>query len=1834
MKNKKLLFLFVLFLSISQVFAEDYYWVGGQGNWSDLNSWRTASGQIPNEVPDAEDNVIFNQYSFENDYDTVFILSGNPYCKNMTWVNIQDTVVMFGNNINAIFNIYGSITFHPKVINEYYGKIYFASDLPGNTITCAGTRFPGDIWFEGSGEYILQDTLFVCDTTAWEVLFHPDPNPDSTIEPIAPNPVIIHENGYFNANGKTIITRGFITSGNKARKVNLQDSHILLSGSWILSAENLDFNATNSYFLVRGDMSNFAGTEVVFNDIDFLKPDGSIKNTDIRSVHRKIHFLGSGTIDGKKTPGIEGSFTIDTLLFNGYIDPMMGPIVCAVKAVYNDIWYTRIDTVQGEIESNESYYHRVDFNGDDFGKAFPSFIKGYGNETDTVLFNLPKGIIGGRHQNNDYLFFKTDGVIGADITMKNDIGHAVFSGNGWFEGNNEFNKVTLNTGFTYSLNADSLAHPGSYETNTYIQTIHALEVMNDGDCHHGLTYLFSNQKLTSAVMNYTGPSVEFQYFVVRDIKNLGTTISVTKGVDMGHNTGFYFDPNPGAQLQSRALYWVGGQGNWFDEIHWSLVSGGPGGSGIGDQCPPTFLDDVFFDANSGFQFEDTVYVDRKNVFVNDMTWTDDVPNYPCLSSPDTCAMHLWGSLDLSPAMCYWFWGDLYFESEDDDEWESIDVAWTYDGEVVYHLLNQTYFYGEKGKWRFDSQVWNFMDSLFVKMGSIELQNDTLETLNFIANDTLQKGIYFLDKTLCVVHQYQADAWLLNAWFGLDSLSFQYDFGESIIRTMGDISPPPGAPPGFGNIRTYVGEVEYHNIEFSTQEVGGIKSMLISESKCSYNLVDYYVLYGDGVGTGIIDTLTYKEGADGCKIRNEFFINFLFAESYGDTLIGNQHIDTAFFIGDKGAMFGYNEIGYLQADQWLTMMLKNYVSDKAILYGNGKFVGNNKMERLQLTPTKKYYFQHDMMDSGESDTTIIVKDLICDGLCDGSIRLESDSIGTKAFVLYQATSPSNTNYTAKYSSIRDIFMVPYNGNEYIAENSVDLGNNTNWTFTLTADQNYYWIGGTGNWGDWNHWSFTSGGEPILEQCTPKEINTVIFDDNSFLTEGDTVMIDVKNAYCNNMYWKNSSLFNPVFTAIDTTISLNIYGSLELSYSMQYAFPGLINFDQFNDPLISADTITSRGNTFLNHIRFQGINDEVVLSDDVTMFVDAPNNIFRSVYLEHGALVLNGNHLSTGGFFSTYQNPRTLNMVNSEVTLRFDYGKAWRVNGKNLILQAHQSDIYNQSLQGSITTEDGDFLKYYNIHLNGFTDSINNVNNVVEYNVIRANDIWGIITGDFIADSIFLRGMYSGLYKKSKTNVVVIDSAIGSINQNHLINKCIVNRYGEINGSNYIKHCVFYDDGKFTGNNEFDTLILFPGGGNTQYQGNWFTFQSDSIQTVHDSLYIRGNQCSSITLIATNTSKLAYIKKDKSGYDVSCDYLDIYNVSAVDDFVDFYAGDYSKALPDPTNPPPGWIFENAQGYVYGFNGRTERFCEGTEFVIDAGDFNGDTYTQYFWQGSPLPGDETYTITEPGIYHIQVQYFEGCVVDDYIIIELHYPPLADMDDGPFCEGDPINVYVSPNNDAYKYYWSSGEVTEQIIADTSMNGGIYVLVEDTINGCVATVEKTIEVKPVPKPEDFLGDDIWLNFGETITIDAGEGDSYEWSSLPETTVSDSTSRFITVPGANDPTLYLVQVESNGCFGQGEKLVNMYPLSRLGIPTAFSPNGDESNPILHVLGSGFAQVTFRVFDRYGKMVFESTDPTGGEGWDGTFEGKEMEMDVYTYYVKVIYQDGGVEERKGNVTLLR
>ena len=108
-----------LFLTLSLSAQEDYYWIGGTGIWADLTNWETSTGSTPSEVPDGEDNVIFNEFSFIQPNDTVWIMTKNPKCKNMIWENLSMPVAMAGGADSTILSIYAIYRYFFIYSNPY-----------------------------------------------------------------------------------------------------------------------------------------------------------------------------------------------------------------------------------------------------------------------------------------------------------------------------------------------------------------------------------------------------------------------------------------------------------------------------------------------------------------------------------------------------------------------------------------------------------------------------------------------------------------------------------------------------------------------------------------------------------------------------------------------------------------------------------------------------------------------------------------------------------------------------------------------------------------------------------------------------------------------------------------------------------------------------------------------------------------------------------------------------------------------------------------------------------------------------------------------------------------------------------------------------------------------------------------------------------------------------------------------------------------------------------------------------------------------------------------------------------------------------------------------------------------------------------------------------------------------------------------------------------------------------------------------------------------------------------------------------------------------------------
>ncbi|TNF47687.1 MAG: hypothetical protein EP305_07270, partial [Bacteroidetes bacterium] len=187
-------------------------------------------------------------------------------------------------------------------------------------------------------------------------------------------------------------------------------------------------------------------------------------------------------------------------------------------------------------------------------------------------------------------------------------------------------------------------------------------------------------------------------------------------------------------------------------------------------------------------------------------------------------------------------------------------------------------------------------------------------------------------------------------------------------------------------------------------------------------------------------------------------------------------------------------------------------------------------------------------------------------------------------------------------------------------------------------NYFWIGGSGNWSDANHWSATSGGGTV--GSIPTAADNVIFDAASGLA-GQTVNMDVAVSVVN---------FNfsaaPAFTLSGALASITISGDLLSNATATVSYSGVINlFSGAN-----TSSLTSNGRTWNNNFVLTSTtnNNGVSLTD--AFVTTGTFSVTRGKFLTAGFAFTAQQFLSVTG-----QN-RTINLTNSAVNIT---GTLWRL-----------------------------------------------------------------------------------------------------------------------------------------------------------------------------------------------------------------------------------------------------------------------------------------------------------------------------------------------------------------------------------------------------------------------------------------------------------------------------------------------------------------------------------------------------------------------------------------------
>jgi len=241
---------------------------------------------------------------------------------------------------------------------------------------------------------------------------------------------------------------------------------------------------------------------------------------------------------------------------------------------------------------------------------------------------------------------------------------------------------------------------------------------------------------------------------------------------------------------------------------------------------------------------------------------------------------------------------------------------------------------------------------------------------------------------------------------------------------------------------------------------------------------------------------------------------------------------------------------------------------------------------------------------------------------------------------------------------------------------------------------------------------------------------------------------------------------------------------------------------------------------------------------------------------------------------------------------------------------------------------------------------------------------------------------------------------------------------------------------------------------------------------------------------------------------------------------------------------------------------------------------------------------------------------------------PQIVVAEENEVCSGESITLEANAPGAAIQ--WTGFPTGNQITVSPN-NTTSYQVIATSAAGCKDTATATVRVS------DF---DIQLQasttnafVGATVSLQSYSDSTYQVVAWTPAHLFPSQQNFLQQFIFDSTTTVMVTaMSSSGCLDTASLTILPLPAGDLYIPNAFTPDGNGRNDVFRVLGGQLKDFELKIFNRWGQIVFQTSDRS--RGWDGMFAGKPQPTGTYVYLVRATLPDGTKVVRKGTVTLVR
>ncbi len=317
-----------------------------------------------------------------------------------------------------------------------------------------------------------------------------------------------------------------------------------------------------------------------------------------------------------------------------------------------------------------------------------------------------------------------------------------------------------------------------------------------------------------------------------------------------------------------------------------------------------------------------------------------------------------------------------------------------------------------------------------------------------------------------------------------------------------------------------------------------------------------------------------------------------------------------------------------------------------------------------------------------------------------------------------------------------------------------------------------------------------------------------------------------------------------------------------------------------------------------------------------------------------------------------------------------------------------------------------------------------------------------------------------------------------------------------------------------------------------------------------------------------------------------------------------------------------------------------CKGSTSTLTASGAQTYQWTPSIGLSCSNCANPVATVTDSLTYLVTGTNAYGC--EKTANVKVNVIPNIEMLVSPndtLCAGSQVQLYA---RGAERYEWSpaaglNNAFSASPIATPTISTRYRVIGRS--NGNCFSDTAYVFVQVAPNPGVNAGPDVEGATGSTVNLSAtaqGNVTSWSWSPATGLSCSDCPNPVLTI--SSNTTYELTVKNRYGCTAKDSlRVITFCKNSQVFVPNAFSPDGDGVNDILMVRGEGISVKSFRIFNRWGNLVFERVNFAPNDpayGWNGKVKGVAAAPDVFVYIAEVTCDNGTVYFHKGNTTLLK